>query len=79
MTPSFTLNNYLGIVTSKVHLATYLNTFKFAAIVWLLCLLIGYLVAYFFAFQVKSSQWQTILSLICTIPFLTSNVIRMIS
>lgn len=79
MTPGFTLNNYLGIFTSKVYLATYLNTFKFAAIVWLFCLLIGYPVAYFLAFQVKSSQWQTILFLICTIPFLTSNVIRMIS
>ena len=79
MTPGFTLNNYLGIFTSKVYLATYLNTFKFAAIVWLLCLLIGYPVAYFLAFQVKSSQWQTILFLICTVPFLTSNVIRMIS
>jgi putative spermidine/putrescine transport system permease protein len=79
MTPGFTLNNYLGIFTSKVYLATYLNTFKFAAIVWLLCLAIGYPVAYFLAFQVKSSQWQTILFLICTVPFLTSNVIRMIS
>ncbi|WP_009633682.1 ABC transporter permease [Synechocystis sp. PCC 7509] len=79
MTPGFTLNNYLGIFTSKVYLATYLNTFKFAVIVWVLCLLIGYPVAYFLAFQVKSSQWQTILFLICTIPFLTSNVIRMIS
>jgi putative spermidine/putrescine transport system permease protein len=79
MTPGFTLNNYLGIFTSRVYLATYLNTFKFAAIVWVLCLLIGYPVAYFLAFQVKSSQWQTILFLICTIPFLTSNVIRMIS
>jgi len=28
MTPGFTLNNYLGIFTSKVYLATYLNTFK---------------------------------------------------
>lgn len=79
MTPGFTLNNYLGIFTSKVYLATYLNTFKFAAIVWLLCLAIGYPVAYFLAFFVKSSQWQTTLFLICTVPFLTSNIIRMIS
>ena len=79
MTPGFTLNNYLGIFTSKVYLATYLNTFKFATIVWLLCLLISYPVAYFLAFHVKSSQWQTVLFLICTVPFLTSNIIRMIS
>lgn len=79
MTPGFTLNNYLGIFTSKVYLATYLNTFKFAAIVWLACLLISYPVAYFLAFHVNSAKWQTILFLICTVPFLTSNIIRMIS
>lgn len=79
MTPGFTLNNYLGIFTSRVYLATYLNTFKFVAIVWLVCLLISYPVAYFLSFKVKSTQWQTILFLICTVPFLTSNIIRMIS
>lgn len=60
ITPGFTLNNYLGIFSSKVYLATYLNTFKFAAIVWLICLLISYPVAYFLSFHIKSSQWQTI-------------------
>lgn len=79
MTPGFTLSNYQGIFTSKVTLSTYLNTFKFAALVWLFCLLIAYPVAYFLAFHVKSLRWQVILFLICTIPFLTSNVIRMIS
>lgn len=79
MTPGFTLDNYLGIFSSKVYLATYLNTFKFALLVWLFCLLISYPVAYFLAFHVKSPQWQTILFLICTVPFLTSNIIRMIS
>ncbi len=79
MSPGFTLNNYLGIFTSKVYLATYLNTLKFAAIVWLVCLLISYPVAYFLSFHVKSAKWQTILFLVCTVPFLTSNIIRMIS
>ena len=79
MTPGFTFSNYLGIFTSQVYLSTYLNTFKFAAIVWLICLLISYPVAYFLAFEVKSPQWQTIWFLICTVPFLTSNIIRMIA
>jgi putative spermidine/putrescine transport system permease protein len=78
-TPGFTLNNYLGIFSSKVYLATYLNTLKFAFIVWLVCLLISYPVAYYLAFHIKSAKWQTILFLICTVPFLTSNIIRMIS
>jgi putative spermidine/putrescine transport system permease protein len=79
MTPGFTLDNYLSILGSKVTLATYLNTFKFVGIVWVLTLLIAYPVAYFLAFQVKSLRWQIILFLVCTIPFLTSNIIRMIS
>ncbi len=79
MTPGFTLDNYISVLTSKVTIATYLNTFKFVAIVWLLTLLIAYPVAYFLAFQVKSLRWQIILFLVCTIPFLTSNIIRMIS
>jgi putative spermidine/putrescine transport system permease protein len=79
MTPGFTLQNYLSIFTSKVYLTTYLNTFKFASIVWLLTLLIAYPVAYFLSFHVKTLRWQVILFLVCVIPFLTSNVIRMIS
>lgn len=79
MSPGFTLNNYLGIFTSKVYLATYLNTLKFAFLVWLACLLISYPVAYFLSFHIKNPKWQTIWFLICTVPFLTSNIIRMIS
>lgn len=77
--PGFTLDNYLGIFSSPVYLKTYLNTFKFAFLVWLVCLLISYPVAYYLAFRIKSSKWQTIWFLICTVPFLTSNIIRMIS
>jgi putative spermidine/putrescine transport system permease protein len=79
MVPGFTLANYITVFTSKVTVATYLNTFKFTAIVWLLCLLISYPVAYFLSFHIKNSKWQTILFLVCTVPFLTSNIIRMIS
>ncbi|MEG3988609.1 ABC transporter permease [Microcoleus sp. MOSTC5] len=79
MVPGFTLANYITVFTSKVTVATYLNTFKFAAIVWLICLLISYPVAYFLSFHIQNSKWQTILFLICTVPFLTSNIIRMIS
>lgn len=79
MTPAFTLDNYVGIFTSDVTLRTYLNTFKFVGIVWLCTLLIGYPVAYFLAFHVPKLRWQVLLFLLCTIPFWTSNIIRMIS
>ncbi|HEY9620512.1 MAG TPA: ABC transporter permease [Crinalium sp.] len=77
--PGFTLNNYIGIFSSPVYLKTYLNTFKFAFLVWLACVVISYPVAYYLSFRIKSTKWQTVWFLVCTVPFLTSNIIRMIS
>lgn len=79
MTPAFTLDNYAAIFTSKVSLATYLNTFKYVILVWFFCLLLAFPVAYFLAFHVTNQKWQIALFLVCTIPFWTSNIIRMIS
>ena len=78
MTPGFTLDNYKDIF-SPTYFTTYLNNFKFTALVWFFCLIIGFPVSYFLAFYVKSLRWQIVLFLVCTIPFLTSNIIRMIS
>ena len=58
---------------------TYVKTLKLCFLVWAFTLFIGFWVAYFLAFHVKSRTWQMGLSLLCTIPFWTSNVIRMIS
>jgi putative spermidine/putrescine transport system permease protein len=60
-------------------LKTYGQTLKFCAMVWAITLVVGFAVAYFLAFHVKSVTWQIALSLVCTIPFWTSNVIRMIA
>lgn len=77
--PDFVLLNYEELFTSNVTWATYLNTLKYAVLVWAITLAIGFTVAYFVAFHVKSATMQTALFLVCTIPFLTSNIIRMIS
>ncbi len=58
---------------------TYLSTIKLCFLVWLFTLLIGFTVAYFLAFHIRTQTWQILLSLLCTIPFWTSNVIRMIA
>jgi putative spermidine/putrescine transport system permease protein len=78
MKPDFVLDNYL-LVFSPVYLKTYLNTFRFAAIVWVLTLITGFPVAYFLAFEVQSVRLRMALFLLCTVPFLTSNIIRSIS
>lgn len=77
--PAFLLQNYEELLLSPVTWQTYLQTIQFAAITWVLTLAIGFTVAYFMAFHVRSPTMQTVLFLVCTIPFWTSNVIRMIS
>jgi len=87
--PAVTLRNYASLfegcsqLTDNgdlcVTLNTYLSTFKFCLLVWGITLLIGFSVAYFLAFHVRSSTMQTVLCVLCTVPFWTSNVIRMIS
>jgi putative spermidine/putrescine transport system permease protein len=60
-------------------LKTYLTTLRICITVWLITLVLGFAIAYFLAFHVRSLTMQIVLFLVCTIPFWTSNVIRMIS
>ena len=77
--PDFTLRNYVELFRSDLTYALYLSSFKYALIVWAITLIIGFTVAYFLVFHVRSLLWQIALFLVCTVPFWTSNIIRMIS
>ena len=77
--PAFQFDNYEFLLTSDVTYRVFFNTLKYAAITWVITLLIGFTVAYFLAFHIRSLNWQIALFLLCTIPFWTSNIIRMIS
>lgn len=84
--PDFTFKSYIAVFKGCsntqelcVTLKTYLSTFKFSLLVWLITLVVGFAVAYFLAFHVRSGSMQTVLFVVCTIPFWTSNVIRMIA
>jgi putative spermidine/putrescine transport system permease protein len=77
--PAFIFDNYIDLFRSEVTLWLYLSSLKFAAIVWAVTLVLGFNIAYFLVFHVRSLLWQIGLFLVCTVPFLTSNIIRMIS
>ena len=77
--PAFQLDNYEFLFSSWVTYSVFLKTFKYALVTWALTLLIGFTVAYFLAFHVRKLPWQIALFLLCTVPFWTSNIIRMIS
>ena len=74
-----TLQNYIDIFSSGLTLNLYFETVKFTLLTWLFSLIIGFWVAYFLVFHIRSPLLAIGLFLLCTVPFWTSNIIRMIS
>ncbi|RYF38149.1 MAG: ABC transporter permease, partial [Comamonadaceae bacterium] len=71
--PGFTFKNYAAIFDGCTNvsdvcttLRTYYSTFKFSMLVWLITLVVGFAVAYFLAFHVRSAGMQTLLFVLCT-------------
>jgi putative spermidine/putrescine transport system permease protein len=85
--PAFVGDNYLTAfdkcMSSLPDLCTtfrtYLSTLKYCLSVWLITLVLGFTIAYYLTFEIKTPTMRIVLALLTTIPFWTSNVIRMIS
>src|ERR1700676_617277 len=59
--PAFTLENYREVFSEDVTYRTYLITVEFCAITWAVTVTLGFLIAYFLAFQVRSATWRMVL------------------
>lgn len=77
--PAFQLTNYVDVLSSAVTWRTYLNTLRYTVIVWTVTAVLGFTIAYVLAFEIRNRTTQMVLFLVCSVPFLTSNIIRMIS
>lgn len=77
--PIVTLENYIEMFSSSLTWQLYLSTFKFTVITWLITATLGFWISYFLVFHIKNQLLAIGLFLLCTIPFWTSNIIRMIS
>jgi putative spermidine/putrescine transport system permease protein len=77
--PAFILDNYRDLLTTPATIRVYLSSLKFAAIVWAITLVLGFNIAYFLIFHVRSAVTRTALFLLCFIPFWTSTIIRTIA
>jgi putative spermidine/putrescine transport system permease protein len=77
--PAFMLDNYRELLTSPASLRLYGSTLKFAVIVWAITLFLGFNIAYFLIFHVRSNAVRVVFLLLCAIPFLTSAIIRTIA
>jgi putative spermidine/putrescine transport system permease protein len=77
--PAFIFDNYQDLLASSATLRLYGSTLKFAVIVWTITLFLGFNIAYFLIFHVRSSAIRVVLFLLCAVPFLTSAIIRTIA
>ncbi|MEC5318700.1 ABC transporter permease [Brenneria populi subsp. brevivirga] len=77
--PAFIWDNYRYLIMSGVTWRAYANTLYYAVATWGICLIVGFFVAYYLAFHIRNKVTQNVLFLLCTVPFFTSNIIRMIS
>jgi putative spermidine/putrescine transport system permease protein len=77
--PQLTLKNYVDLLTNPTTWTLYLSTIKFTLIVLVITFVLGFWISYFLVFHVRNLLTAIGLFLLCTIPFWTSNIIRMIS
>ena len=53
--PAFMLDNYRELLTTPATLRVYISSLKFAVIVWAITLFLGFNIAYFLIFHVRSA------------------------
>ena len=66
-------------ILPSVFIRTLGSTVYFTLVTMLLCLIVGYPIAYFLAMQVQAFKWQLALFLLCMVPFWTSYLIRAVA
>ena len=77
--PAFIMDNYRELISTPATWRVYVSSLKFAFIVWAITLFLGFNIAYFLIFHVRSAMTRTVLFLLCAIPFWTSGIIRTIA
>jgi putative spermidine/putrescine transport system permease protein len=77
--PAFLMDNYRELLTTPATWRVYISSLRFAFIVWAITLFLGFNIAYFLIFHIRSNVVRTVLFLLCAIPFWTSGIIRTIA
>ena len=77
--PAFLLDNYRDLLTTPATLRIYVSSLRFAVIVWAVTLFLGFNIAYFLVFHIRSRGVRAALFFACAIPFWTSGIIRTIA
>jgi putative spermidine/putrescine transport system permease protein len=79
MYPAFLWDNYHDLLTTPATWRIYVSSLRFAVIVWAITLFVGFNLAHFLVFHVRSSTTRLALFMLCAVPFWTSAIIRTIA
>jgi putative spermidine/putrescine transport system permease protein len=79
LVPDFTFKNYIDLLSNSTNWWLYFSTLRFTVIVLAITFVLGFWISYFLVFHVRNLLTAIGLFLVCTVPFWTSNIIRMIS
>jgi putative spermidine/putrescine transport system permease protein len=77
--PAFMLDNYHDLLTTPATWRVYVSSLRLSFIVWAITLFLGFNIAWFLVFHVRSAMVRTVLFLLCAVPFWTSGIIRTIA
>ena len=77
--PAFTFRNYHDLLTTPATIRVYVSSLIFAVVVWAITLFLGFNIAHFLIFHVRSAPVRTVFFLLIAIPFWTSGIIRTIA
>jgi putative spermidine/putrescine transport system permease protein/spermidine/putrescine transport system permease protein len=74
VTGQMSFENYRLFFSEEAYVEMFLNTFRIALIVTVICVLLGYPVAYLIS--ILPSKWAGLLMLLVLVPFWTSGLVR---
>ncbi|PWR21909.1 ABC transporter permease [Zavarzinia compransoris] len=74
--PDFQFGNYAQIFADPQYYTVILRTLKIAALVTLASIVLGYPLAYFLVFTVRSAKWRNILYMAVIVPLWVSYLLR---
>ena len=77
--PAFMLDNYRELLTTPATYRVYVSSLRLSCIVWAITLFLGFNIAWFLVFHVRTAMVRTVLFLLCAVPFWTSGIIRTIA
>lgn len=70
------LGNYAEIVSDDYYWGVLLSTLKLGLWVTLLSLVLGYVIAYYMTFRVRSPAWRRFIYIVIVLPLFTSSIVR---